>query len=317
MKQQQELIPMETGEYLKQQRLERKLSLASVARALKLDEKLLADIETGEVSHIATVYKNGYIRTYAHYLQIPEDEIQDLLSSPESSEPPVRNIFSEPPKRNPMDRWLRATSYVLASLLIGTLAWQFTHEAVRLSQGGTRLHSGTDSVNEPEGTTSQSPAQEANVQEFRGPVNASIATLGALHDNNSQGLDTAEQAWAALSRSAPGQATPAQPGESRLDLSVSADSWVEITDANGQELEMDLLRGGTEKSYHGKPPFRFLFGRATAVRLSIDGETIDLAEFTQDEAAQLNWPPKLQADNQTDSNEPDSNEPDSNETGNN
>ena len=40
MKQQQELIPMATGEYLKQLRLERKLSLADVAKAIILDEKV-------------------------------------------------------------------------------------------------------------------------------------------------------------------------------------------------------------------------------------------------------------------------------------
>jgi cytoskeleton protein RodZ len=129
------------------------------------------------------------------------------------------------------------------------------------------------------------------IQEFRGPVNASIAPLGALHNNETGGLDTAEQAWAAVSR-------PALPaGESRLQISVSADSWIEITDANGQELEMDLLRGGSDKAYHGKPPFRILFGRASAVRLSMDGEPVDLTSYTQDDVAQLTWPQKLQLDN--------------------
>ena len=45
MKQQQELIPMEKGEYLKSLRMERKLSLADVAKAIILDEKVLDDIE--------------------------------------------------------------------------------------------------------------------------------------------------------------------------------------------------------------------------------------------------------------------------------
>jgi cytoskeleton protein RodZ len=82
-----------------------------------------------------------------------------------------------------------------------------------------------------------------------------------------------------------------------LQISVSADSWIEITDANGQELEMDLLRGGSDKAYHGEPPFRILFGRASAVRLSMDGEPVDLTPHTQDDVAQLTWPKKLQADN--------------------
>ena len=284
MKEQHELIPMETGDYLKRHRLERKLSLEEVADAINLDEKLLAEIEEERAVHIASVYRNGYIQVYARYLQIPEDDIHKLISSGQIDEAPIRNIFSVAPKRNPTDKWLRASSYVLASLLIGTLAWQFTHEAVRLSQNGSTLGNGgekaSDSVNTPE-----------QVQEVRGPVNASIATLGALHGSGDDTLDTAEQAWAAVNR-------PVLPdGESRLQISVSADSWVEISDANGQELEMDLLRGGSDKDYHGKPPFRILFGRASAVRLSMDGEPVDLTAFTNDDVAQLSWPQKLQADN--------------------
>jgi len=286
MKQQKDLIPMTPGEYLKQQRLERKLSLEAVAQAIGLDDKLLRDIEAGQAEHIAFVYRNGYIRTYAKYLQIPEDKINEMVSSAEAKVPVVRNIFSAPPKRNPMDNWLRATGYVLASLLIGTLAWQFTHEAVRLSQNGSRLHSVNEGL-----AGNESIIEQDRAQELKGPVNASIAPLGVLHDDKTGGLDTAERAWAAVSRPV------LPPGESRLQISVSADSWIEITDADGQELEMDLLRGGSDKAYHGKPPFRILFGRASAVHLSVDGEPVDLTSFTRDDVAQLTWPRTTQADN--------------------
>lgn len=286
MKEQQELIPMATGEYLKNLRLKRKLSLSDVARVVFLDEKILGDIEEDSADHIALLYRNGYIQTYARFLKVPEDEIASLLASTGTNEPDLHNIFAKPPKRNSTEKWLRASSYVLASLLVGTLAWQFTHEAVRLSQNGSRLQTGEANSELSEDTIS--PIQQ---QEFSEPVNASIAPLGALHSKNPQGMDTAEQAWAALSK-------PDLPdGESRLEIFVSADSWVEISDATGQELEMDLLRGGSERAYQGQPPFRILFGRASAVRLSVDGEAIDLTAYTKDDVVQLNWPQYLQATN--------------------
>jgi cytoskeleton protein RodZ len=275
--QQQELIPLAPGEFLRQRRLLKKLSLASVAEAIKLDEKLLHQIEMDEAGHIAAVYRKGYITAYARFLDVPQDEIPALSPAGNESEPVVRNIFAIPPTRNPMDKWLRATSYVLASLLIGTLAWQFTHEAVRLSQGGSQIP-----LNQVESVTTE---------QVNGPVNASIVSLGALHDDESNTLDTAKQAWAAVSQSA------LPTGESRLQLSVSADSWIEISDTNGVELEMDLLRGGSEKSYHGKPPFRILFGRASAIRLFMDGEPVDLTAHTVDDVAQLSWPMEAEASN--------------------
>lgn len=282
---------MATGEQLKQRRLKRKLSLAAVSEAVCLDEKLLGEIERDEADHIAPIYRNGYIRTYASFLKIPEDEILKMISSTATDETTIQNIFTTAPKRNPMDRWLRATSYVLASLLIGTLAWQFTHEAVRLSQSGSRISS--TQKNSPE---SEQPGLPGQADKIRGSVNASIAPLGALHDSEATGLDTAEQAWAAISHPVIGD------GESLLEINVSADSWVEITDADGQELEMDLLRGGSNKSYHGKPPFRLLFGRASAVRMSMDGEPVDLTPFAREDVAQLIWPQKLQAENEADKN---------------
>ena len=274
--QQQELIPLAVGEFLKHHRLEKKLTLAAIAEAIKLDEKLLNDIELDAADRIAPVYRKGYIEAYARFLQIPLREIPTLSLPSTEKQPHVRNIFALPPTRNPLDKWLRATSYVLASLLIGTLAWQFTHEAVRLSQGGSQL---PRNVSEP-----------GSSQRVNEPVNASIAPLGALHRSNPDGLDTAEQAWAAISQ-------PLLPaGQSRLQISVSADSWIEITDADGVELEMDLLRGGSEKSYNGKPPFRILFGRASAIHLSMDGVPVDLAAHTIDDVAQLSWPEELTAE---------------------
>jgi len=166
---QQELIPMAPGEYLKQQRLSRKLSLATVARAINLDEILLTKIEENDAGHIAPVYINGYIQSYANYLEVPQEEIQRLIDQTADEEATLRTVFTEPPKRNPVDNWLRASSYVLASLLIGTLAWQFTHEAVRLSQNGSRLPDGQEESQR--GNAAAQPEQA-----LTGPVNASIAS---------------------------------------------------------------------------------------------------------------------------------------------
>jgi cytoskeleton protein RodZ len=280
MNQQQALIPMATGEMLKQARLEKKLSLERVAEVIHLDAKVLTEIEEDRAGHIAPVYLKGYLQRYARYLEIPEDDIRAMLDSSTSSDPALRNIFTGSPRRNPLDSWLRATSYVLASLLIGTLAWQFTHEAVRLSQHGPGLQE----------SVSTEARGESPSRKLQGPVNASIAPLGALHDGAMGDPDPAEQAWAALTK------PQLQDGESLLELQISADSWVEITDMNGRELEMDLLRGGTNKRYRGEPPFRILIGRASAVHLFMDGDELDLTTFTKDDVAQFQWPEKRQDD---------------------
>lgn len=282
MTQQHELIPLSPGEFLKQRRLELKLSLATVAKDISLDESLLRKIEEDTADHIARIYRQGYIQSYANYLLIPRDEIQALIDQSAGEETTVRTVFSKPPKRNPVDKWLRASSYVLASLLIGTLAWQFTHEAVRLSQNGSRLNGGQEEVSPADAVSGQG-------QSPTGQVNASIASLDTMHDGSARDPDVATQAQAAAS------GAPLLEGESRLQVSVSADTWVEISAADGRELEMDLLRGGSEKSYQGKPPFQILIGRASAVRLSMNGEMVDITPFVKDDVVQMTWPRQHQA----------------------
>lgn len=273
MNQSPPLIPLTAGERFMQRRLELGFSLGDVSEVIKLDQRVLRDIEGDREIAIAPVYRNGYIRKYAGFLGIPEEEVLELLQGPDS-EPRVRSVFSMPAKRNAAEKWLRVTSYVMASLLIGTLAWQFTYEAVRLSQD--------DPDQRETGLGNTTAKVHADT------VAASIAPLGALHGSTAEAGDTAEQAWAAINR------LTLADGQSRIKISVSADSWVEIVDATGQELEMDLLRGGSDKDYIGQAPFSILVGRAAAVRLAVDGEELDLAAHTRDDVAQLTWPQSTQ-----------------------
>lgn len=277
---QQELLPVSSGERLKQQRRAKKLGLSVVSKAIGLNERVLQAIENDEAGQMAAVYRNGYIRSYARYLKIPEDEIASMLELSGNTEPALQPVFTTPAKRNPVDNWLRATSYVLASLLIGTLAWQFTHEAVRLTQNGSSLQ--TSSVKNVE-TVRSEPVTQA----ISSPVNASIASLDILKR---------KQPDIVLSSIPETVETDLPAGLNELTVSVSADSWVEITDASGTALEMDLLRAGSDKTYQGEPPFKLVFGRASAVKLSMDGEPVDLAPFTKADVVQMAWPPVLQAE---------------------
>ena len=66
-----------------------------------------------------------------------------------------------------------------------------------------------------------------------------------------------------------------------LAVRTSADTWVEITDLTGKQLEMDLMRGGSVRQYSGQPPFRVMIGRASAVELKMDDQLVDLGPHTR------------------------------------
>lgn len=273
---------MAFGERLRKERERRRSTVEATARALKIPADVVVAIEAGDLERFAPIYRKGYVEAYARHLCFDPAQIGAMVGEVNQEEPPLQTLFKIPAPPRSSDRWLRAGSYVLASLLIGTLAWQLTHEAVRISQGAVG-----------EGAARQQGAGDAQGAEARpgqaGHVNASIAAFEDLSRARTRPATGAgKTAWDALHEPAANVNDPALPaGEHRLQLVASGDSWVEIVDARGESLEMDLLRGGAQREYQGLAPFRLLFGRASAVNLYMDGAKVELSGFVSGDVLQM------------------------------
>ncbi len=287
MTEQQQLIPLSIGERLRQARRKRGLKLVDIAPKLRIDELVMRAIEADELGHLAPVYQRGYLTAYARYLDFEESELEQLLARLDNAHPELHTVFPEAGNPNQADRWLKATSYVLASLLVGTLAWQFVHEAVRLSQNTARPGAVVENTRSQQRQSNINPDRPG--LDSTSHVNASIAALDTQGQQRTGRNNGGTQAWAALqyANTDAGAVNGLPVGEYILDLAASGDSWVEISDANGQQLELDLIRGGTRKQYRGTAPFSIQFGRASALSLFLDGQPVDLAPYTTGNVTQM------------------------------
>jgi len=284
---QKELIPMRPGDVLRSAREKAGLSLERAAELCRIKPALLAAIEAEDTATIPSVYLRGYIRNYARALGVEPAEIEDRLDQVHGADPAVQSVFSVKSDRGRAEKWLKASSYVAASAVIAALAWQFTHEAVRFSQGDSELTQAPAAS-----STSTKPGVEEPTVQSRPAnthLNASIASMEVMQRRaDGGGQVAAEQAWAAISGDEEVETTPpAETGDHRLTVSTSADSWVEILDGQGEQVEMDLIRAGHERAYAGTPPFQVMLGRASAVLLTLDGEPVDLAPYTRGDVARL------------------------------
>lgn len=249
--------------------------------AARIEARVLMDIEAERLERFAPVYRRGFVKRYAEHLGLDRAEIAQLLEAMDDTAPAMRTVFPEARPLNRADRWIRATSYLLASLLIGTLVWQFTHEALRLSRGQPAFTTTGEGVAGPVDPATQTGAGAADSTH----MNASIAALDVLREQRARSVGAGGEA-----RTTPGETgAGGAPGLAlhRLEVVTSGDSWIEITDRAGRYLEQDLVRAGTTRSYQGEPPFRLLFGRASAVRVFLDGEAVDTAPFTLDDVTQM------------------------------
>lgn len=272
------LLPMSVGETLANERRARKLSLDVAAAALKCDMQRLVDIESDTPSDLAPVYLRGFVIAYAQYLGFSPEAARALVADMMVTEPGLQPVGLPGPSLQASDRWLRAASYVLASLLVGTLAWQMTHEAVRLAKLDESQTAPARSVE---------PALPATTH-----VAASIAALESLHNKPASRTGNAGAgAWAAVGRLGGPPPPELLPGEHWLEIRASSDSWVDITGRDDSRLEQDLLRGGDVRRYRGFAPFRISLGRSSAVELFVDGLPVDLQPHTRDNVTQLRLDP--------------------------
>ena len=281
MTSQRELIPLEPGDVLRYEREQQGLTIELASAQAKIKSSVIRAIESGQTGEIPSVYLRGYIRNYARFLGVDISSLATQIEHIKGAEPEVRTVFTVRSKRSNGEKWLKVSSYLAASALIATLAWQFTHEAVRFSQGDSKLVSAT--VVPPESGQSDRPQpRPANTH-----LNASIASVEMLGKRSELSSDSAaEQAWAAIS--GPGETAPgAAPLVHNLSIATSADTWVEITDASGKQLELDLIRAGSSREYDGTAPFDVMIGRASAVVLNMDGTAVDLGPHTRGNVARI------------------------------
>ena len=290
MNNQIELIAMKPGDILRHARKQRGLTIEQASRQSRIKSSVLTAIETDATEHIPSVYLRGYIRNYARFLNVDSEELEAGMDEVKGAEPEIRTVFTVKSKRNNGEKWLKATSYLAASALIVTLAWQFTHEAVRFSQGESGLTSGTAVQSGPGESAAQGSGQASRSANTH--LNASIASVESLgRPGNLASDQAAEQAWKAIG-SASDSATTDAADASVLSISTSADTWVEISDSAGSQLELDLLRAGSSREYDGKPPFNVMIGRASAVELSVNGSNVDLVPHTHGNVARMTLQPK-------------------------
>jgi cytoskeleton protein RodZ len=301
---QNELIPMLPGDLLRHQREQGGLTLARAAELSHIQPAVLAAIESGETASIPSVYLKGYVRNYARFLGVDSASIEQSLQHLQGSEPLVQSVFTVPSARGRTEKWLKASSYLAATAVIAALVWQFTHEAVRFSQRDSQLAS-TAAVT----TEAADPgvgASAAGTRPAKSHLNASIASMELIERHQELGgRAVAEQAWAAIG----GQTNESDPnvdphldpwaelqaGARRLAITTSADTWVEIHDGEGGQLELDLIRAGSQREYRGSVPFRVMIGRASAVVLRLDGEAVDLGPHTRGNVARLTLGDEAQA----------------------
>jgi cytoskeleton protein RodZ len=274
------------GAVLAAAREELNLSVAEVARHLKLSPAQVEALEEGAYDRLpGRVFVRGFLRNYAKLLGV---DPQPLLRRIEHELPQPAAVKESPPSPEevmPTGERSRWPVYAgIAGVIIAALAaYEFGFNSPPSLSEENQPAAGPDSAAGlppataaapvPGSTTPPEPAG-APAADASGPVTATTTAASS-------------EPPPSATASAPPAEPARPPGTHELHFRFDEESWVEVRDANEKVIFTKLNRAGSEERVTGAAPLKVVVGNARGVRLTSDGEAVDLTPHTGVSVARL------------------------------
>lgn len=267
------------GQTLARAREKQDMSVADVARALRLGVKQIEALEADDYASLpGRTFVRGFIRNYARLVQLDPDQLAASAfgSEPEATsrhiQAPSQQIsFSEHHAR-PWIKWLAVIFVVVALVSWSVLEWLGPEQGkTRVTVSKTASSSTSDLAAQDVETPSAGPAP---AQEALAPV---------------QPAETPAVPVPAPARTEPPaiSASPTSPAQASLGLAFSGPAWVEVRDKNGKKIHSQNNLAGTQQTVQGEPPLSLVIGSAPNVKLTYKGQPVDLNAHTKADVARL------------------------------
>ena len=251
------------GAALLDERRRQSLSVGDVSRHLKLSVRQVEALENDEFKVFGgPVFVHGFLRNYAKLLGLDPGKL--IEAADRSLMPQVNSdagvngaaMPSEVPQKSVVPLFLMA-----AILIVGVLGWMLSRENP----------SQVESL----------PAQNSSVAERR---------TTDSHDETA----ALTEPGADVPTPAPGDSVPVRAARPAPDVAPSVmrlvfdeESWVEVTDRNGEVILSTLGEQGTTRTLSGQPPLSVVVGNTTGVKLTYNDQPVDLAPHTRAGVARL------------------------------
>jgi cytoskeleton protein RodZ len=272
------------GALLAAERQAQRLTIDDVSRYLKLAPAQVEALESGAHERLpGRVFVRGFLRNYAKLLGI---EAEPLLRAIEAEQPPpstVRETARARPVEMPREhrsRWVRyAAVAAIGVALLAVYEFGFNDErAAPEALSPVPAESGPP-VSEPMSTVALPQAHT--------PAELTVSAAGT----GGAAAGAADPARGEHRAGPEARSAPAAPaGERQLHFRFEQDSWVEVRDREARVIFTRLNRANTEERVSGMPPLKLVIGNARSVRLTLDGEPVDLRPHITSSVARLTLP---------------------------
>ena len=262
---------------LRVERERRGLERQQVADDLHVDVRIIEALEAGRFERLgAPVFVRGHLRKYAELLGLDPEPLLSAYGQQSVQPPELVPIIPATHSRPEMPAKLIGV-LVIAVIVFGAAWWAL------------RKRDTSPPVSAPVTESAESPAAVAEDESAAvAPAAQPAAATETIAVPASAPVE-ARQNEIVAERASTG--TPV-----RLRLSFSADSWVELYDADGRRFYFDLGPANSVRSFSATAPVRVFLGNADGVQLELNGQAVALpdqvkrgnvARFTVDARGQV------------------------------
>ncbi len=260
------------GEQLRETRIRRGLSVEDVSNSLHLEYKLIVAIEAEDLNSLpGSSFVKGYLRNYARLLDMDHQPLINAYAKICGNDDPVLTQVAKFKEASSKDAAPRSATWLVVIVLVVSLGiWWWSEIKPSSTAVEVDSNSVTDSVQtitpEPEVVVTSEP-EVFDIVEQEVVVTAKTEVVAEVLE---------EETTVVIE-----DVITEKPLQSTIKLTVEQDSWIEITDAQGKRLFMDIVKAGQNKTIDGDPPFKVLLGNAPGVTVEFNDEVYGHAKHNR------------------------------------
>ncbi len=293
------------GSVLEVARKSQNYSIDDISEQLKIPARTITAIETNDIAALPPpTFTQGYIRTYAKFLEISEENVLNIYNQAVPHDPDVKLKL-----RSDLRNAASSQSFLMKTVTLLLIAAGFSAviyggfqyyqkkadvmenelESKERSFTGNSLDSpGADSLNIRQ-NASLSEDDELIVDQTVTSEELEITEISEIDESTADELainnteTTAEEVDSVL----PPVSDEAVP-EKSLEVALSVDvlkiyaeqgSWMQVRDANKKRLLYNMVPKGGGKVLQGQAPFHISLGNAKTTNLVINDLAIDMSKY--------------------------------------
>ena len=288
------ISPLSPGQMLSAARVQQNLTQREVAETLHITMHYVNAIEHDEHDKLpGAVFAKGYIKRYAEIMALDETAVMVAYeglgyASPAAIAGTGRN--TRKPRRVGKSLWaVAASAAVFISLFLGLWAWNGDNADTPAGSLEPALSESPESSGPAQPLTAMPAAPDesdsasqraANVVRDPQPLPLASPQQATVDGQASGSVKRAEIDGGDVSGLNSDEPVTVVEGEGKdtLKLSFSGTSWIEVRDSGDGERYRDLRMAGDVLEIKGVAPFDVFLGDAPRIRLSLNGNDIDLSQ---------------------------------------